>query len=97
MSNESKLLVIRFDLETGDARYLYHDALAGVVAGKMRMTRASNIVFNEATQRWEVVLPSGEVVFTSTNNQECYRWERRYFNRMSVISESQTRGTKIKQ
>ena len=81
--------VIRFDLETGDARYLYHDGLVGVVAGRMRMTRASNILFNEATQYWEVVLPAGEVVFSSKSNQECYRWESRFFNQIPEARESQ--------
>jgi len=73
--------IINFNLETGDARYLYDDAVAPLVEGRIKTTRASNITFNESMQEWEVILPCGEVVFSSKSNSECYQWEDQHFNR----------------
>jgi len=72
--------IINFNLETGDARYLYDDAVAPLVEGRIKTTRASNITFNESMQEWKVILPCGEVVFSSKSNSECYAWEKAHFN-----------------
>ena len=72
--------IINFSLETGDARYLYHDDVAELVEGHIKSERASNIKFSESLQKWEVILPCGEVVFSSKSNRACYLWEDAHFN-----------------
>lgn len=41
----------------GQAQALHMDEFPLGFLGKMRMERASNLVFNESTQLWDVVLP----------------------------------------
>jgi hypothetical protein len=44
----------------GTMRAVYSDVLNGL--GKMTMTRASNVEFNEVSQQWEARTPSGELI-----------------------------------
>jgi hypothetical protein len=47
---------------TGAAESLHFDdfALMNILEGKAKVTRASSIVFDEETKRWNVVLPNQE-------------------------------------
>jgi len=44
--------------------------------GRLQVTRASNIEFNNATQNWEVKDRKGKVRFIARSRSACIEWEQ---------------------
>jgi hypothetical protein len=46
----------------GTIRAVYSDKIKNMNLGKLQVTRASNVEFNEAKQLWEATTPGGELI-----------------------------------
>ena len=66
---------IRFDPD-GSAHCLWTDAISLHELGRLEITRASNIEFNNTTQHWEVKDRKGRVRFIATSRAACLEWEQ---------------------
>ena len=71
--------VIHFNPD-GTGAGLYTELIDLKQIGRLDVTRASNIEFNDDNQQWEVFDYTGHRVFTHSSREECLRWERRHFN-----------------
>lgn len=49
--------------------------------GRMRIVRATNIVFDNAKQVWRVKDMEGFPLFAAPSRQQCLKWEQRNFNK----------------
>ena len=54
---------------------LYTELIDLSSLGKLEITRATNIEFNNAKQHWEVKNLNGLVLFFSRSRQACLTWE----------------------
>ncbi len=59
----------------GTARCLYTELLPLADFGRLAVSRASNIEFNEADQKWEVLDLDGKVLFRDPSRAACLKWE----------------------
>jgi len=67
--------------EDGNVRCLYTDIIDLYSIGKIvKVSKASNVEFNEAKQSWEVLSLSGEVLYTHTNRETAIEWEIEHFS-----------------
>lgn len=64
----------------GDLTYLHTDAVDMSRFGKKRVQRASDVEFNEGTQKWQARLNNGEVIAESEIRQEVLDAERVYID-----------------
>ena len=62
----------------GTAQCLWTEALPLHELGRLEITRASNIEFNNTTQQWEVSDRKGKVRFFARSRSACFEWEQRY-------------------
>jgi hypothetical protein len=60
----------------GTAHCLWTEALPLHELGRLEITRASNIEFNNTTQNWEVKDRAGRVRFTARSRSACLEWEQ---------------------
>jgi hypothetical protein len=60
----------------GTARCLWTDAISLHELGRLEITRASHIEFNNATQQWEVRDRKGKVRFIARSRSACLDWEQ---------------------
>jgi hypothetical protein len=60
----------------GTARCLWTDAISLHDLGHLKITRASNIEFNHADQKWEVIDRKGSVRFMARSRSACLEWEQ---------------------
>jgi hypothetical protein len=60
----------------GTAQCLWTEALPLRELGKLQITRASNIEFNNSTQQWEVKDRRGKVGFIAKSRSACLEWEQ---------------------
>jgi len=60
----------------GIARCLWTDAIPLHELGRLEITRASRIEFNNATQHWEVIDGKGRVRFNARSRAACMEWEQ---------------------
>ncbi len=60
----------------GTAKCLWTEAVPLHELGRLEITRATNIEFNNSTQRWEVKDRKGKVRFFSKSRSACLEWER---------------------
>jgi hypothetical protein len=60
----------------GTAHCLWTEALPLHELGRLRVTRASNIEFNNLTQQWEVKDRGGKVRFITKSRSACLEWEQ---------------------
>ncbi len=60
----------------GTALCLWTEAIPLHELGRLEITRATNIEFNNATQQWEVKDRKGKVHFFSKSRSACLEWER---------------------
>lgn len=60
----------------GTAQCLWTDALPLHELGRLEITRATNIEFNNTTQQWEVRDPRGKVRFIAKSRAACLEWEQ---------------------
>ena len=67
---------LRFD-PTGKVACLYTEAIDLRSIGKLEVTRATDIVFNDVTQQWEAKsAATGEVLFSDPLRGACLVWEQ---------------------
>jgi hypothetical protein len=59
----------------GTAHCLWTEALPLHELGRLEITRATNIEFNNATQQWEVKDRRGGVRFIAKARSACLEWE----------------------
>ena len=60
----------------GIAHCLWTDAISLHELGRLEITRASNIEFNNATQQWEVKDRKGKGRFIARSRSACLEWEQ---------------------
>lgn len=60
----------------GNGHCLWTDAISLHELGRLEITRASNIEFNNSTQHWEVMDWLGKVRFIAKSRSACLEWER---------------------
>ena len=60
----------------GIAHSLWTDAIPLHELGRLEITRASNIEFNNATQHWEVKDRRGKIRFIAKSRCACVEWEQ---------------------
>jgi hypothetical protein len=66
---------LRFD-PCGKVDCLYTEAIDLRTLGKLEVTRATDIRFNEASQQWEVhEAETDAVIFSHASRTECLTWE----------------------
>lgn len=67
---------------TADGRgcCLYTEAINLSDLGKLTVSRATVIEFDNKAQYWRVLDPDGFPMFNAPSRQECLEWERRYLN-----------------
>jgi len=59
----------------GTAQCLWTEAVPLHELGRLEITRASNIEFNNQTQHWEVIDRKGQVRFFAKSRVACRDWE----------------------
>jgi hypothetical protein len=59
----------------GTARAVYSDQLRKLGLGPMKVTRASNVEFNEASQMWEAITPKGELIASGPDRDQVIKDE----------------------
>lgn len=59
----------------GTAHCLWTDAISLHELGRLDITRASQIEFNNADQKWEVTDRRGRVRFIARSRASCLEWE----------------------
>lgn len=60
----------------GTAQCLWTEALPLHELGRLEVTRASNLEFNNSTQQWEVKDRRGKVRFIAKSRSVCLAWEQ---------------------
>ena len=60
----------------GTAHCLWTDAISVHELGRLEITRASTIEFNNTTQHWEVKDRKGNVRFIARSRSACLNWEQ---------------------
>ncbi len=60
----------------GSAHCLWTDAISLHQLGRLEITRASAIEFNNSTQHWEVIDKKGRVRFIARSRAACLEWEQ---------------------
>jgi len=60
----------------GTAQCLWTEALPLHELGRLEITKASNVEFNNSTQQWEVKDRRGETRFISKSRSACLEWEQ---------------------
>ena len=66
----------------GTGHSLYTEAIDLGLIGKLSVTRATAIEFDNETQYWCVRDPTGIPMFNCPSRQECLEWERQYLDAM---------------
>jgi hypothetical protein len=60
----------------GTTHCLWTDAISLPSLGRLEITRASEIEFNDADQKWEVIDRKGEVRVIAKSRSACLEWEQ---------------------
>lgn len=60
----------------GSAHCLWTDAISLHDLGRLEITRASHIEFNNHTQHWEVRDRKGRIRFIARSRSACLEWEQ---------------------
>ena len=64
----------------GTARCLWTEAVPLHALGRLQISRASQIEFNNSNQKWEVIDRRGRVRFLAKSRAVCLEWERENLN-----------------
>ena len=62
----------------GTATCLYTELIDLRSLGRLNISRATTIEFNNATQHWEVMDRRGRVAFFARSRQACLDWEQQH-------------------
>jgi hypothetical protein len=73
--NNNMNINISFNTD-GTAQCLWTEALPLHEIGRLKIHRATNIEFNNATQQWEVKDRKGRVRFIAKSRSACLEWEQ---------------------
>ena len=65
----------------GSACGLYTELIPLNEIGKLEVSRASTIEFNNSSQHWEVKNRKGRVLYFHRHRGPCLAWEHQHFNR----------------
>jgi hypothetical protein len=65
----------------GQVRGSYTEFIDLASLGKLKVSRATRIEFDNATQEWRVKDMKGKTLFTSPSRQDCLDWEHRHLER----------------
>ena len=60
----------------GTARCLWTEVLPLHELGRLEVHRTSNIEFNNADQKWEIIDGKGRVRFIARSRSACLEWEQ---------------------
>ena len=67
---------LRFSPSSGQVDCLYTDAVELSALGRLNIVRATEILFNSTSQKWETRDAStSEVLFSHRSRRVCLRWE----------------------
>jgi hypothetical protein len=69
----------------GDIIFIYSDQARAVLDGKMKMVRASHVLWHEPKQRWVIRMPDGTPIGNPNgyeSRSEAILWEMRILNQM---------------
>jgi hypothetical protein len=67
---------LRFQADGGTIECLYTEAIDLQLLGPLRITRATDIRFNDPTQQWQVHdAVTDRVLFSNSSRSECLAWE----------------------
>ncbi len=73
----------------GIAHCLWTEAVPLHELGRLEITRATNIEFNNATQHWEVKDRKGQVRFFAKSRSACLEWEQQNLRPDQVLSQAE--------
>ena len=68
-------ITIQFN-PNGTAQCLWTDAISLHELGRLQISRANHIEFNNTTQQWEVIDRKGRVRFVARSRSACLEWEQ---------------------
>jgi len=72
--------VLTFDPD-GKVRGLYTEAIPLQSLGRLKITRATSIEFDDGYQCWVVRDEAGEILFQDPSREVCLDWEFNEFNK----------------
>ena len=75
---------------TGRTHALHFDEFPLTFLGKAKVTRASNIVFNEQLQCWDIILPDMDVAYAENMGFQSYEEAREF--EVTWLQECKKRG-----
>lgn len=64
----------------GTAHGLYTELIPLHSLGRLHITRATSIEFDDPQQFWMVRDPAGRILFQHASRQTCLDWEHEHFN-----------------
>ncbi len=65
----------------GIIRGTYSEVIDLACLGRLKISRATRIEFDNVKQSWRVKDMKGHPLFTAPSRQECLTWEHRYLER----------------
>lgn len=80
MMEATDVLTVLHFAEDGTGAGLYTEVIDLYSLGKLEISRATWIEFDEEAQNWVVFDYSGQPLFSDKSRQVCLAWERRHFN-----------------
>jgi hypothetical protein len=63
---------------SGRCECLYTEAVDLAALGNLSVRRATDIVFDSASQKWCVLNTGGKILFCNGSREICLGWERRH-------------------
>ncbi len=70
---------LRFD-PTGTGHAFFTEAIDLSTIGRLEISRATTIEFQNGRQLWEVKDAQGQILFAHPSRSACLQWEHEHFN-----------------